>query len=356
MIWHKGKEEYYKENKLENFHLFNKDGIEEEIRYNKKGFVIRTSNKHYFTAVCEVCKKSIRYTLAGYTSKRGNISKETKLLCRNCYEKIEASKKLATKNQEGYKFTLWYNNPEIQIPIRLNKQGNVPTNGSLFIKFKCENCGREDKRTCQSFKKIKLNRNTKLLCRYCVAKNTTDKQKKTNEKYIQELKNLHLDKVYDFSKVNYINAKTSIIMICKTCGREFKHEPRGFLNGVVKACPYCHYFVGEKIIEEFSKENGLIENEDYLKQYRFKGSEIDRLSFDFYYPKNKIVIEYQGMQHEKAVKKWGGEKRLKRQKINDQRKRNFCKKNGIKEIEIKKEDLKNLLKIFIENGIIKNKE
>lgn len=175
---------------------------------------------------------------------------------------------------------------------------------------------------------------------------------KTNEEYIEELKTLQLDKVYDFSKINYINAKTPITMICKSCNAEFQHSPRSFLNGVVKACPNCNYYIGEKIIEEALKEN----NVKYIPQFRFTKTEISTLSFDFYLPDKNITIEYQGEQHFRAIKKWGGEERLKKQQKNDQRKRDFCKKNNIKEIEISKKDLKELLTIFEKEGIINQKE
>lgn len=187
-------------------------------------------------------------------------------------------------------------------------------------------------------------------CPECL--NELPNHKKTNEEYIKELTELHLDKIYDFSKINYVNAKTPIIMICKKCNKEFSHNPRGFLKGVVRACPNCHYFLGEKIIEEVLKENKV----EFLTQYKFTKTEISRLSFDFYIPKLNIVIEFQGEQHYKPIKKWGGKTRLEKQQINDQKKRNFCKKNNIKEIEINKNNIKDLFTIFEQNGIIKSKE
>lgn len=171
---------------------------------------------------------------------------------------------------------------------------------------------------------------------------------KTTEQFIVEVKNIKLDKVYDFSKTKYINARTNIAVVCKKCNKDFFINPRSLLKGTVKACPNCNYYIGEKIIEETLKEN----NVKYISQYKFKNSEISKLSFDFYLPEKNITIEYQGLQHFKAVKKWGGEERLKRQQINDQRKREFCKKNNIKEIEITKENLKDILTIFKNYNII----
>ena len=40
------------------------------------------------------------------------------------------------------------------------------------------------------------------------------------DEFIQKAKEAHGDK-YDYSKVNYINSKTPVIIICNVCGNEF---------------------------------------------------------------------------------------------------------------------------------------
>lgn len=153
---------------------------------------------------------------------------------------------------------------------------------------------------------------------------------KTNKQYLSELKVLNLDRIYDFSKVNYVNAKTPVIVICKKCGKEFSKNPRVFFRKTAKACPYCNYYIGERLVEDYLIEHKI----KFIAQYSFKNTEISRLRFDFYLPDLNIVIEYQGEQHYRAVSYWGGEKRFAQQQKNDQRKRDFCKENNIQEIEI----------------------
>ena len=60
-------------------------------------------------------------------------------------------------------------------------------------------------------------------------------KKKTTEEFIKESKKVHGDK-YDYSKVNYINWRTKICIICPIHG-EFWQEPSNHLRG--RGCPKC---------------------------------------------------------------------------------------------------------------------
>lgn len=62
---------------------------------------------------------------------------------------------------------------------------------------------------------------------------------------------------------------------------------------------------------------------------------LEGLELDLYLPEFKIGFEYNGQQHYRAVEFFGGEKSLKKQKINDKRKQELCKKNDVILIEIK---------------------
>ena len=50
---------------------------------------------------------------------------------------------------------------------------------------------------------------------------------------------------------------------------------------------------------------------------------------DIYVDELKLGIEYQGQQHYKAVKHWGGEKQLEKQKEHDIRKARLCSENHV---------------------------
>jgi len=61
-------------------------------------------------------------------------------------------------------------------------------------------------------------------------------RKLTTEQFIEKAKKIHKDK-YDYSKVNYVNAKTKVCIICPKHG-EFWQTPDKHLCG--HNCPKCH--------------------------------------------------------------------------------------------------------------------
>jgi very-short-patch-repair endonuclease len=74
------------------------------------------------------------------------------------------------------------------------------------------------------------------------------------------------------------------------------------------------------------------------------------LPFDFYLKNLNLLIEYDGRQHFEAVDLFGGEEGLKKRKINDNIKNEYCKKNRISLLRISylddiKERLDSYLKI-----------
>lgn len=61
---------------------------------------------------------------------------------------------------------------------------------------------------------------------------------------------------------------------------------------------------------------------------------LDKLELDAYVPDHKIGFEYQGIQHYKPVKQWGGENQLKKQQEHDKHKLELCRQLDIKLIII----------------------
>jgi hypothetical protein len=59
-------------------------------------------------------------------------------------------------------------------------------------------------------------------------------------------------------------------------------------------------------------------------------------------------IEYNGRQHYEPIKAWGGYEKLKKQKEHDKRKKEFCKENEYKLIEIPYWDFENIEDILTE--------
>lgn len=158
------------------------------------------------------------------------------------------------------------------------------------------------------------------------------------EDLILRFNTIHNNK-YDYSLVNFINTRTKIKIICKEHGI-FEQKPNSHLFG--KGCPICRESKGEINIREYLKDKKI----NFISQFKFKEcfNKLE-LPFDFYLPDMNICIEYNGEQHYRPVKYFGGDKgfslRLKRDKI----KKDFCKKNNIILIEIKyDENIENKLK------------
>ena len=57
---------------------------------------------------------------------------------------------------------------------------------------------------------------------------------------------------------------------------------------------------------------------------------------DIWFPKHKIGVEYQGLQHDKPIDFFGGEKAFKKNKERDERKKKLFKENKSTLIEVRK--------------------
>jgi len=86
------------------------------------------------------------------------------------------------------------------------------------------------------------------------------------------------------------------------------------------------YKIGERWITETLLFNLLKEIfNDTEVVFHYRGAELEGLELDIWIPKFNLGVEYQGIQHFKAIKHWGGEKNLDKQKTNDKRKKELCK-------------------------------
>lgn len=225
-------------------------------------------------------------------------------------------------------------------------------------------------------------------CKKCHLSNET----KTTEQFIAEAKKVHGDK-YDYSKVEYVNAKTKICIICPVHG-EFWQTPNDHLNG--KGCKICKtekikgiltkttkQFIAEakkihgdkydyskveylnshtkiciickkhgefwqmpyehlngkgcKICRESRMEKLVAfvlknNNINFIQQKKFEWLGLQ--SLDFYLPKYNIAIECQGIQHYKPVS-FGSSIHTKDEmfelvKKRDKIKKELCLEHGIK--------------------------
>lgn len=67
----------------------------------------------------------------------------------------------------------------------------------------------------------------------------------------------------------------------------------------------------------------------YVVMRHYRPAWLEGLELDIYVPDQNMAFEYQGIQHFHAVKHWGGEKQLQKQKEHDARKKRICSEKGI---------------------------
>lgn len=140
--------------------------------------------------------------------------------------------------------------------------------------------------------------------------------------------------------------------------RRFECSLEDFIKSGVEH-PFLNMSFGERTVFSFLKDNGF----NFKTQYKFLGCYYKNknvpLRFDFYLPDYNICIEYNGEQHYKPIERFGGTNGFKEQQIRDNIKRQYCKDNGIKLIEIAyDENLKismdNILKVVNNNVNIRS--
>lgn len=124
---------------------------------------------------------------------------------------------------------------------------------------------------------------------------------------------------------------------CHLCNKEtLKSVPAASLkNGHSTTCGCKNFSKGEDKIRFILERLNI----NFVEQKIFddcRGKNNAPLKFDFllFWNEIKIVIEYQGIQHYKIIKGWGGEDGLRERKQRDLKKKEYCKQNQIPFIEI----------------------
>lgn len=115
------------------------------------------------------------------------------------------------------------------------------------------------------------------------------------------------------------------------CGNFHICSVQSLNKGSTMSCGCMKKSRGEMYVENLLKEFNIY----FEKQKSFENCKRKkRLRFDFFLPIQNICIEYDGEQHYKPIKYWGGEENFKEIQLNDQIKNDFCKKNNIRLVRI----------------------
>lgn len=183
------------------------------------------------------------------------------------------------------------------------------------------------------------------VCNVCASKKLSELYSKSHEQYCIEFE----DKFgKDYQILNeYQNIHTKLLVKHILCGNTFQFTASRISNKAVNICPYCYVknSNGERRIQKYFNDNCV----KYNTQKKFDdlcGVNGGLLSYDFYLPDNNLLIEYQGMQHYKPVKGFGGDNQFKKQQEHDYRKRKYAADNNIELLEIPYWDYDNIENII----------
>lgn len=168
-----------------------------------------------------------------------------------------------------------------------------------------------------------------------------NKLRKSNETFLEELKNKYSDEYFPLEK--YKNSKTKIKILHKTCNTYWMVRPDDLLRGF--GCPNCQQSKGEKKISKWLENN----NYDFEKQFTFKDlydkNKNSLLRFDFKLQcedGSLILIEYDGIQHFKQNCFGNTLEDFKDIQRRDKLKNDYCKNNNITLYRIKYTDFDNI--------------
>lgn len=139
--------------------------------------------------------------------------------------------------------------------------------------------------------------------------------------------------------------ETKLILYCDKCNKNYEKVYEKYLNG--GKCPYCSETRGERKIRKFLENNNI----KFIAQYRIDDCRYKYpLPFDFCIEINgeKMLLEFDGLEHFQPIDYFGGEEKFNIRKRNDSIKNEYCKNNNIKLIRISYLDYDNIEEILKE--------
>jgi hypothetical protein len=181
-----------------------------------------------------------------------------------------------------------------------------------FWNVVCNICGRESNLRSRDFDK----------CKGCMIQNMI----KTFLEFEEQSRSKHKNK-YIYDPSSYTSALEKTKIFCTKCERYFYQIAKLHTSGC--GCPFCRESKGEIRVSNYLKSKNI----SFIPQHTFHDCRhINLLEFDFYLDGRKMLIEYDGEGHYKAIFGSTPEKRqknLEEQQIRDRIKDEWAKRNNI---------------------------
>lgn len=164
-----------------------------------------------------------------------------------------------------------------------------------------------------------------------------------SESLIAEFNKVHFNR-YSYSSMNFTTVANKIEIICQYHGI-FTQNVNKHLSG--QGCKFCNTkSVGEEYIKSYLDINEI----EYIRQHGFDTCRhINKLNFDFYLPEYNMCVEFDGIQHFRPVKDFGGKKGFEDGKLRDVCKNKWCEENKVKLLRIKYNQISEISDILKNN-------
>lgn len=186
-------------------------------------------------------------------------------------------------------------------------------------------------------------------CQKCYDERRGETTRIGTEEFIRRARKIHGDK-YDYSKVEYVNRKTKVCVICPKHGEFWITPEKHVFRG--QGCPKCAESHMEREVALELDSLGL----KYIREHRINWlKNKSQMPLDFFVPEFNTDIECQGDQHFRSYEAFGGEEELKNLQFRDNLKYNLCQKNGIRMLYlVRRESLIKNLPIYKEENTFTN--
>lgn len=182
-------------------------------------------------------------------------------------------------------------------------------------------------------------------CPNCKSLRLGDRRRIENSEFLKRIrnKNKNIEVLSEYS-----GALTKVKCRCAVCNNIWEATPANLQND--HGCPVCSESKGEKKINSYLIEHNIC----FERQKKFDdltGVNNGQLSYDFYLPAQNLLIEFQGLQHERPIDFTGNgaeyaERQFSIQKEHDRRKKEYARNNNYELLEIWHYDFNNIEKIL----------
>ena len=179
-------------------------------------------------------------------------------------------------------------------------------------------------------------------CPICGNKKISESLTLSKDDFLQRSCKIHGDK-YDYSLVDYKSSYEKVKIICPKHG-VFEQTPHNHWKG--EGCPICKKSLGEERIMRFLSQHKI----NHVRQFKINNDNLfcknKNIYVDFFLPDYNTIIEYNGKQHYKSVKIWGGKEAFLHQQERDMALRQYCKEHKIRLVEIPYTEFNNIEEIL----------